>query len=484
LRDIKFNSLDEVFVKAMAYELSIKEQNEEIGYANSSYLVSYSQPLYASQITNGVEVAPTFSSSLANVNNHDLVHHNYGQINENSESMYLDEEIRKEDLPEEMHQELDQILAQCDFLYQVAISKNNKNNSDLSNSSVIMATKPNSVHSESVTTKESSLAVEEHINQKETAMLDFSEAGVVVHLTSDYHATKRQVQADKSSKHQTVENQDKGGKKRLLACRHKVIFSNLGGTSLTGSLHRSDRSKRSMTVACHQEEKYDIIHIKVPHLSNAFDKVCFASNSQSDPIVSFNSFISDSIMNNSKRSIEDDLLVSDSMPLDSISQCTVKIKKVDHKNTLTFKFSKLSLSKFFSSWCTYGYSGFKSKKSKSRAIVKSDAHIVTNFKASGMRSAKKGMAEWVDEKSESFVYLALKPSPQKHGLEKIKYTFDLTLCDNLFDILLENNFIKLFDHKVSPSPPELGHQNIASGIIHLIIILVIAIFLSIHTIGH
>jgi hypothetical protein len=52
--------------------------------------------------------------------------------------------------------------------------------------------------------------------------------------------------------------------------------------------------------------------------------------------------------------------------------------------------------------------------------------------------------------------LALKPSPQKHRLEKIMYTFDLTLCDNLFDILLEKNFIKLFDHKVSPSPPELG----------------------------
>jgi vacuolar-type H+-ATPase subunit C/Vma6 len=51
--------------------------------------------------------------------------------------------------------------------------------------------------------------------------------------------------------------------------------------------------------------------------------------------------------------------------------------------------------------------------------------------------------------------LALKPSPQKHRLEKIKYTFDLNLCDNLFDILLENNFIKLFDHKVSQSPLEL-----------------------------
>jgi hypothetical protein len=32
------------------------------------------------------------------------------------------------------------------------------------------------------------------------------------------------------------------------------------------------------------------------------------------------------------------------------------------------------------------------------------------------------------------------------------------LCDNLFDILIENSFIKLFDHKVSPSPPELGDQ--------------------------
>jgi hypothetical protein len=143
------------------------------------------------------------------------------------------------------------------------------------------------------------------------------------------------------------------------------------------------------------------------------------------------------------------------MPLDSIGQCIVKIKKVDHKNTLTFKFSTSSLSKFFSSWCAYGYSGLKSKKQKLRAIVKSDANTVINSTGSGMRSAKKGIAEWVNEKSEPFIFLALKPSPQKHELEKVKYTFDLTLCDNLFDILLENNFIKLFDHKVSPSPPEL-----------------------------
>jgi hypothetical protein len=118
------------------------------------------------------------------------------------------------------------------------------------------------------------------------------------------------------------------------------------------------------------------IHIKVPRLSKIFDKVHFSSNSRSDPIFLVNSFISDSILNDYKRSIEDDLLVGDCMPLDSTSQCIVKIKKAYHKNTLTFKFSTSSLSKFFSTWWAYGYSGLKSKKSKLRVIVKSDANIM------------------------------------------------------------------------------------------------------------
>jgi hypothetical protein len=50
--------------------------------------------------------------------------------------------------------------------------------------------------------------------------------------------------------------------------------------------------------------------------------------------------------------------------------------------------------------------------------MKSDANIVINSKASGMGSAKKGMAEWVHEKSEPFICLAIEPSPQKHWLEK------------------------------------------------------------------
>jgi hypothetical protein len=71
LRNIKFNSLDEVLVKAMACELRIKEQNEKIGHANSIYQASCSQSSYTTHHDTGVEVAPTFSSSLANANNHD-----------------------------------------------------------------------------------------------------------------------------------------------------------------------------------------------------------------------------------------------------------------------------------------------------------------------------------------------------------------------------------------------------------------------------
>jgi hypothetical protein len=90
--------------------------------------------------------------------------------------------------------------------------------------------------------------------------------------------------------------------------------------------------------------------------------------------------------------------------------------------------------------------------------VKSDDNVVINSKASDMRNTRKGIAEWINEKSEPFICSALKPSPQKHRLEKIKYTFDLTLCDELFDILLEQNFIKPLAHKVLISSLDAKEQ--------------------------
>jgi hypothetical protein len=154
------------------------------------------------------------------------------------------------------------------------------------------------------------------------------------------------VQAKKNSENQIVENQDKGGQNKTLACRREVISSKPGRPGLTGPKTWSDRLIQTVTVGCHLE-KYDIIHIKVPHPSNLFDKVCFSSNSQSDPVFAINSCTSDAIVNNSISIKDGSLLASNSIPSDSISQCIVKIKKADHKNTLTFKFSTSSLSKFF-----------------------------------------------------------------------------------------------------------------------------------------
>ena len=118
----------------------------------------------------------------------------------------------------------------------------------------------------------------------------------------------------------------------------------------------------------------------------------------------------------------------------------MKIRKDDNSNILAFKLTPQSLPKIFSTWFTCGHSRIKSKKPKPKSIVKSNYDIVISSKASDMRSTRKGIAGWIDDKSELFICSALKPSPQKHRLEKIKYTFDLTLYDDLFDIFAGEEF--------------------------------------------
>jgi hypothetical protein len=61
------------------------------------------------------------------------------------------------------------------------------------------------------------------------------------------------------------------------------------------------------------------------------------------------------------------------------------------------------------------------------------------------------VAKWIDNKTDPFVCLALKLTPQKNWLKKSKYTFDFTFCDYVFDILLKNNFIRIIDHNALPS---------------------------------
>jgi hypothetical protein len=81
-------------------------------------------------------------------------------------------------------------------------------------------------------------------------------------------------------------------------------------------------------------------------------------------------------------------------------------------------------------------------------VEEADASTMVNFKTS---DKIKYIAEWIDEKSKPLICLTLKPSPQKNRLKKMKYTFDMTLCDHIFDILLENQYIRITVHQVIPS---------------------------------
>jgi hypothetical protein len=67
-----------------------------------------------------------------------------------------------------------------------------------------------------------------------------------------------------------------------------------------------------------------------------------------------------------------------------------------------------------------------------------------------LKSNCKGVVEWIDNKTDPFVCLALKPTPQKNRLKKSKYTFDFTFYDHVFDILPNNNFIRIIDHNALP----------------------------------
>ena len=61
------------------------------------------------------------------------------------------------------------------------------------------------------------------------------------------------------------------------------------------------------------------------------------------------------------------------------------------------------------------------------------------------------IAEWGDTKSEPFVCLTPKPFSQKDRLENKKFTFNSSMCDQIFDLLLRNNYIRILDHHVKPS---------------------------------
>jgi hypothetical protein len=67
------------------------------------------------------------------------------------------------------------------------------------------------------------------------------------------------------------------------------------------------------------------------------------------------------------------------------------------------------------------------------------------------------MAEWVDTpKGKPMTCPFLKPEPGKKG--EMKFTFDISKCEKLFDVLLQNNIVKLKGGHVIPSTEQLARR--------------------------
>lgn len=124
--------------------------------------------------------------------------------------------------------------------------------------------------------------------------------------------------------------------------------------------------------------------------------------------------------------------------------------------------------KFISSWvallilylaCTWSqlrhvcskYLRVRNLKPRLKSFGKTDASIVSYLRTSENECEREFIAEWEDAKSEPFVFLTPKPFSQKDQLENKSYTFDSSMWDQIFDLLLKNNYIRILDHHVKPS---------------------------------
>jgi hypothetical protein len=64
------------------------------------------------------------------------------------------------------------------------------------------------------------------------------------------------------------------------------------------------------------------------------------------------------------------------------------------------------------------------------------------------------VAEWVDTAKEKPLACSfLRPSPGKK--EEMKYSFDVSKCDKLFDVLLQNKIIRLSEGHVVLQPGQM-----------------------------
>ena len=102
------------------------------------------------------------------------------------------------------------------------------------------------------------------------------------------------------------------------------------------------------------------------------------------------------------------------------------------------------------------YSRFKDNRNKEK-----DNHVVNALDYDSDSASEDDVnicvAEWVQApKSKPFACSALKPTPARR--DEIKYTFDVSKFDRIFDMLLQNKLIRVREGHVIPPPEELGRR--------------------------
>jgi hypothetical protein len=67
------------------------------------------------------------------------------------------------------------------------------------------------------------------------------------------------------------------------------------------------------------------------------------------------------------------------------------------------------------------------------------------------------VAEWVDApRDKPLTCMFLRPSPGKK--DRVKFTFDVTKCDKLYDVLLQNKIIHLSEGQIIPPPGQMAKE--------------------------
>ena len=231
--------------------------------------------------------------------------------------------------------------------------------------------------------------------------------------------------------------------------------------------------KDAKALESHLKVEQSIIQVSQPSCSpSVYEEVCLASDL---PIFRFgHSFIVDAsirknlVSNFERPMMKGNLLVSNKIVTKHIGQYIVPFEETDSDLLLKPKLIPLLYLEFISNWVAllasylayawsqlrhvcFNYFCFRNIKPRLNYFEKSDANIISYPKTSEIECKTQCIAEWKDSKSEPFVCLPPKPFAHQDRLENKMYIFDSNMCDQIFDLLLKNNYIRILGHNGKPS---------------------------------